>query len=170
MRKTRKMVLLSLFTTVALTIFVIEANLPSFTAIPGVKLGLANCVTLLVLLFWSWKEAGMVLIMRIVLGCMFTGQAVMFLYSLAGGICCLIAMQLVKPILKDTMCWLISVVGAVFHNIGQIAAACFLVKSMSVVAYLPILLISGILTGMFTGFCIQYLYQNKHIRELFLQE
>lgn len=169
MKKTRKMVLLSLFTTVALTVFVIEAQLPSFTAIPGVKLGLANCVTLLVLLFWGWREAGAVLIMRIVLGCIFTGQAMMFLYSLSGGICCLIAMQLVKPFFKKDMCWLISVVGAIFHNIGQIMAAYFIVRSQSVFVYLPILIISGILTGAFTGFCIQNLYQNKHIKKLFVQ-
>ena len=169
MNKTRKMVLLSLFTTVALTVFVIEAQLPSFTAIPGIKLGLANCVTLLVLLFWSWREAGTVLIMRIILGCIFTGQAMMFLYSLAGGMFCLIAMCLVKPLFKKDMCWLISVVGAVFHNIGQIMRAYFIVKSVAVFTYLPILIISGIITGAFTGFCIQYLYQNKHIKKLFVQ-
>lgn len=170
MKNTRKMVLLSLFTTVALTIFVVEAQLPSFTAIPGVKLGLANCITLLILLFWSWREAGIVLIMRIVLGCIFAGQAMTFLYSFAGGVLCLIAMQLVMPLFKKDMCWLISVIGAVFHNIGQIIVAYLIVKTSAIFVYLPVLMISGILTGTFTGLCIQYLYKNKHVKKIFIQE
>ncbi len=168
MNKTRKMVLLALFTTVALTIFIVEAQIPSFTSIAGIKLGLANCITLLVLLFWGWKEAGIVLIMRVILGCIFAGQAMTFFYSFVGGVFCLAAMQIVMPFFKKELCWMISVIGAVFHNIGQMLVAYVVVRNLSILVYLPILIISGIITGAFTGLCVQYLYRNKHIRKLFM--
>lgn len=167
MRKTKKMVLLSLFTTIALTIFVLESQIPSFTAIPGIKLGLANCITLLLLILCGWREAAIVLFMRILLGCIFTGQAVSFVYSITGGVCCLIAMKLVMPFLQKDLCWVISVIGAVFHNLGQIVVAYWIIKNSAVFIYVPILMISAIVTGTFTGFCIQTIVKNQHIKNLF---
>ena len=83
----RKMVMLSLYAAIALALFVLEAQIPIPVAIPGVKLGLANVVTLLVLTQYRARDAFAVLVVRILLGSMFGGQMVGFLYSMAGGLC-----------------------------------------------------------------------------------
>ena len=88
----RKMVMLSLYAAIALALFVLEAQIPIPVAIPGVKLGLANVVTLLVLTQYRARDAFAVLVVRILLGSMFGGQMVGFLYSMAGGLCCFFAM------------------------------------------------------------------------------
>jgi len=78
---TRKIVLLSLLTTIALTIFVIEAQIPPVVPFPGIKPGLSNIITLVTLVWFGRKEAFIVLLLRIFLGNIFAGQAISFIYS-----------------------------------------------------------------------------------------
>lgn len=150
------MVQLSMFTTIALTIFVVESYLPPLAPIPGIKLGLANTITLIVLALWGWKEGMLVLFLRILLGSMLTGNVISCCFSLAGGILCFLVMSLLKNIVPQKMIWLLSVIGAIFHNIGQLLVACIVLGSSSVFWYFPILLTSGIVTGTFTGVAAQY--------------
>lgn len=152
----KKMVQLSMFTTIALTIFVVESYLPPLAPIPGIKLGLANTITLIVLALWGWKEGMLVLFLRILLGSMLTGNVISCCFSLGGGILCFLVMSLLKTIVPQKMIWLLSVIGAVFHNIGQLLVACIVLESSSVFWYFPILLTSGIITGIFTGMAAQY--------------
>lgn len=147
----KKMTTLSMLTAVALTIFVIESYFPPLVPVSGVKMGLANVVTLLVLILYNRRDSFLVLILRIILASIFTGQAVNFLYSFAGGIACFLIMAFFYKILKGKYIVLISMLGAVFHNLGQICVAFFLLKSAGVLFYLPILIISGVITGFFTG-------------------
>lgn len=151
MNKIRQLTLLSMFTTIALTIFVLESAIPIPIPIPGIKLGLANIVTLILILYWGFKEALIVLVMRIILGSIFAGQMMTFFYSLVGGIFCLSAMYLTNRILKQKTIWFTSIIGAICHNIGQILVALAILQSAYVLYYLPFLLVSGILTGFFTG-------------------
>lgn len=147
----RKLTTLSMFTGVALTIFVVESYLPPLAPIPGVKMGLANVVTLLVLILYNRRDSFLVLLVRILLSAIFTGQGISFLYSLAGGIFCFLAMSFFYTIFRGKYIPLISMVGAVFHNLGQIAVAVVLLQTAGVLFYLPILMLSGILSGFFTG-------------------
>ena len=167
MNKTRKIVNLSLLTTIALTIFIVESYIPPLAPIPGIKLGLSNIITLIVLIFWGWREALSVLFIRITLGSIFTSQLMALIYSLAGGGVCLIFMCIGKKIIPKDMIWLISVIGAIGHNIGQLTIASLVVNNMGVFVYLPILLISGILTGAFTGIVCQILVNNIYVKKLF---
>ena len=80
--KVKHMTFLAMYTTIALTIFVVEAMLPPLAPIPGIKLGLANVVTLWLLYYATWKDALCVLLMRILIASMVTGQMVSFSYSL----------------------------------------------------------------------------------------
>lgn len=164
----KKMVQLSMFITIALTIFVIESYLPPLAPIPGIKLGLANTITLIVLALWGWKEGMLVLLLRIFLGSMLTGNAISSCFSLGGGMLCFLIMSLLKNIVPHKMIWLLSVNGAIFHNIGQLLVACAVLGSRSVFWYFPILLTSGIVTGIFTGVAAQlvvnrygYLFREK---------
>lgn len=154
---TRRITRLALLTAIALTIFMVEAQIPSPIAIPGVKLGLANIVTVWVMFTFGWKDAALVLFARIFLGAVFSGQMSTILYSGAGGFLAWCVLCLLRKVLTKRQIWLASPVSGVFHNIGQLAMAALVMKTTVVLAYLPYLLISGVLAGAFTGLCAQFL-------------
>lgn len=162
--KIKKMTALAMFTTLALIIFTIESAIPPLVPIPGIKLGLANIITLVLLHNYSARDAFFVLIMRILLSAFFFGQAISLLYSLVGGIFCFIAMMLVRRLLHGHFLYLTSMTGALFHNMGQLMVALLLTSVPGVLAYLPFLLISGLITGLFTGLCAHFM--QKHLLPL----
>lgn len=146
---------MAMLLTIALTIFIAEMFLPQIVPVPGIKPGLANIVTLVCLVWLSKGETFIILILRIVLGSVFSGGMSAMLYSLAGGVLCFIAEAAVMRFFKKERLWAVSVVGAVFHNIGQLGAAALILRSAQVVFYLPILIVSAVVTGAFTGICAQ---------------
>lgn len=154
---TKRLAELSLMTAAALIIFVIELQIPNPSPIAGVKLGLANIVTVCGVYRCKWWEIALVMLARILLGSLFCGSPSAILYSLSGGLLCLLGMLLLKRIIPKNHLWICSVLGAVLHNIGQIAAAVLLMRTAAVMAYLPFLLVSGCIAGAFTGFCGQLL-------------
>lgn len=158
MKSVKKLTTLALFTTIALTIFILESAIPPLVPIPGVKLGLANIITLLLLVKSNWKDAFIVLIMRIILGSIFAGQMMSFFYSLAGGLLCLLVMTLIHKFLGQKLIWFTSIMGAIGHNVGQIIIAMIVLGSSYVLYYLPYLMISAIITGLFTGLCVHVLH------------
>ncbi len=160
----KKITATALLLAVALTIFVAEAQLPPPVPLPGVKLGLANVVTLAALSLLGRREALATLLGRIILGSIFAGQAVSFIYSLCGGLLCYIVMAALVGPLGERL-WVVSVFGAVTHNLGQIAAAAALAHSAAVIAYLPVLVMSGVLTGAFTGLCAQIIVKRLKRRK-----
>lgn len=151
----KKMAALAMFSVIALTIFTVESMIGPIVPIPGIKLGLANIVTLLVLVLYGPKESLFVLIVRILLGSMFGGQMISFFYSLSGGVLCWLVMSFINALLKKKFLVLTSMCGAVAHNVGQILAAIVITQSISVVAYLPVLMVSAMITGCFTGVAAQ---------------
>lgn len=157
MPKTKKLALMSVLTAIALTIFMIEAQLPSPVPIPGVKLGLANIITLTTMLILGKKEAGAVLAVRIIMGAMFSGTPSTLLYSAAGGVLAYAVMCVLVGRVDEKRLWAVSAVSAVAHNIGQLAACVMVVKTAGVFLYAPALIISGVITGVFTGFGAMYL-------------
>ena len=148
---------LALLTTVALIIFVVEANIPPLTSIPGIKMGLANIVTLSVFYLYNRKDALMVLLVRVILGALASGQIMTLPYSLSGGLLCFCVCALLLPLFPLKRLWLLSVIGAIFHNIGQIIVAVVLTGTPEIIWYLPVLLISGTISGFFTGHAAQSL-------------
>ncbi|MGN1402815.1 MAG: Gx transporter family protein [Ruminococcus sp.] len=147
----KHLVTLALFTAMALTIFVVEAQIPVPVPIPGVKLGLANVITMIVLVQYGARDAVTVLLLRILLGSFFTGTITSLLYSLCGGLLCFAGMTLLCRLLNRKHLWFISLMGAVLHNIGQILAAMAIMQTTQVLWYLPFLLLTGAVTGIFTG-------------------
>ena len=148
----------AVLTAIALTIFMIEAQLPNLVPVPGVKLGLANIVTIFALFAYGPKDALLILLVRVVMGSIFSGQMTTVFYSLAGGLLCWCTTVLLRKILTDRQIWVASVIGAVFHNIGQILVAIVITGTPGIVVYLPVLMVSGILAGLFTGLCAQFLF------------
>ena len=157
----RRITLLALLTAIALTIFMVEAQIPSLLpAIPGIKLGLANIVTLYAVFVMGAGDALLILLARVFLGAVLSGQMMTLLYSLGGGLLAWLVMVLLSKVLTRQQLWLCSPVAAVFHNIGQLLVAAGVLKSWAVMAYLPYLLLSGVITGFFTGWCAQFLVQR----------
>lgn len=152
--KTGKLTRLALLTTVALIIFVVELQIPNPFPIPGVKLGLANVVTVYAVYHYRAREVFLVVLARILLGSFFGGNMLALLYSLAGGMLCLAGMLLLRRVLSEKYIWICSVLGAVFHNLGQTIVAC-LIAGWGMLLYFPFLLVSGCLAGAFTGGCAQ---------------
>ena len=178
----KKLALMAILTAIALIIFIIEAQIPLPIPVPGVKLGLANAVTLFALFYRARKQGDgssalfqqnkkaeepspcffstynvfFILLCRILLGAIFTGRPVVVVYSLAGGLLGFAAQVLMKRFVSEKQIWVCGAIGAVFHNIGQILAAMVITGTPAIAAYLPVLIITGIITGVFTGLIAQF--------------
>ena len=161
---TRKLTQLALFTTISLAVYAIESAIPPLVPIPGIKLGLANIITLILLQHFTWKEASLVLVARILLSTLLFGQAMSMLYSFAGGFFSLLFMILTIKLLQGKLTFLTGAVGGLFHNLGQLLMAFLITATPGVIAYLPFLIISGILTGLFTGLCSGFV--EKHLQKI----
>ncbi len=153
--KAEKLSLMSIMLGLALIIFIIEAQIPPVVPVPGIKLGLANIITLMSLYILGRGETFLILILRIILSSIFTGNMTGFLYSAAGGIVCFLFMSVTALFVKENKMWITSEFGALGHNIGQIVAAVVVTGTPQVIWYLPVLIISAVITGLFTGISAQ---------------
>ena len=155
--KTRKLTTLSLLCAIALTIFMVEAHIPPLVPIPGIKLGLANIVTVFAVFAIGPKEATAVLFVRIFLGAVFAGNFSTIFYSAAGGALAILTTIGLKYILTKKQLWIAGILGAIAHSVGQMAMAIALTSTLSLIVYLPVMIVISILTGCFTGLCAQFL-------------
>lgn len=141
---------------IALGIFVLEMQIPIPIPIPGLKLGLSNIITVFAMFFLGPIDALMILIVRILLGGIFSGNLISVLYSAAGGAMCYLSMLFMRRIVSKKQIWVSSVVGALFHNVGQICVAALITGTAAMFTYLPILEFFGVIAGVFTGICAQF--------------
>lgn len=152
MKGTRKLTLCAVLIALAMSLSYMERFIPLdlVVPLPGVKLGLANVVTLMALYFLDTPTAFTVLILRCILNTPFSGSITALAFSLMGGTLALTVMALAKklPFLSP---YGVSVLGAAAHNTGQIMAAMLMLRSTYVIAYLPFLLAVSIVTGLITG-------------------
>lgn len=147
---TKKTAFLGMFTALALIASYVESLVPVYFGAPGIKLGLANLVTVVILYRSGWKDAAVVSALRILLSGFLFGNLFSILYSFAGAILSFLVMCLLKRIEGFSLIG-ISVAGGVFHNLGQIGAAVILMENGSVMYYFPVLMVAGIVTGMLIG-------------------
>ena len=149
----RRLAELSVLTAVSLIMFIIEMQLPPVVPVPGVKLGLANIITVYAVYCCEPYEAVMVFAARVLLGSLFSGNVTALIFSISGGVLCLLGMLLLRRFTDADMMIPASVIGAVLHNVGQTAAAVFVMNTTAVITYLPYLMFSGCAAGAFTGTC-----------------
>ena len=148
--KQKKIAYMGLFAAIAIIFGYVESLIPFFAGIPGIKLGLANLSVLFILETYTWKEAALVSMVRIlVIGFMF-GNMFSILYSMAGAALSLTVMTLMKRFSGFSILG-VSVAGGVSHNIGQLIIAALIVENTSLFYYAPVLLISGVITGILIG-------------------
>ncbi|HBT48693.1 MAG: Heptaprenyl diphosphate synthase component I [Caldanaerobacter subterraneus] len=161
MSKTKKMVFLAILVANSLILYIIEGMLPVPFIAPGAKLGLANIITIVSLYLFGLFDTFVVLIVRILLATFFASSPSTLFYSIGGGLLSLFAMHFVKSIGKSNISEVgVSVVGAVFHNIGQMLVASLIVQNIKIMIYLPVLMIAGIGTGVFVGLSAKFVLKH----------
>jgi len=148
----KQITLCAILISMALVLSYIEHFIPlqMFVPLPGVKLGLANIVTLMALYFLGYKDAFTVLSIRCILGAVFGGGISGFAFSITGGLLAMFVMCIFKQC-KGISIYGVSMSGAAAHNIGQILVAVIVMRSVYVIGYLPYLLLVSVVTGMATG-------------------
>ncbi len=160
--KTLRLTTLALTISFAMVLSYIESRIPAFVAIPGIKVGLANIAVIFSLYKFGIKEAITVSILRVFLVSMLFGSPVSLIYSISGALLSLLTMIILKKLtpLSEVA---ISVTGGVMHNVGQIAAASFMLSTNVVVYYLPFLLVSGTVAGIVVGIVSAILVKKVRI-------
>ena len=140
---------MALLTAISLTVWIIEAQIAPPVPVPGVKLGLANLVVVIALYKGGINAAFPIAVIRILLAGLTFGNTNSLLYSLGGGILSLLIMWAVKNTKLSVIG--VSILGGVFHNIGQISVAALMMGTTRIAYYLPVLLIAGLVTGFLIG-------------------
>ncbi len=167
MTKARRIALCGVLTALALALSLAERMIPIqlLIPIPGVKLGLANVVTMFALLFLKPRDAYAILLCRVCLAAIFAGSVTSFLFSLLGGMLALTTTWVLLRWKDRTFTMFgISAAAAAMHDIGQIMAAILVMGTTDVLAYLPLLLVSAIPMGLLTGAMIQVL--SAHLKAI----
>ena len=151
MDKVKNIAFYGVMISLAMVFSYLESFIPvnALIPIPGVKLGLANIVVLFALYTMKFRDAFVIAVIRIVLSGFLFGNAMTIAYSLAGGMLSLCVMRLLKKT-KLSMIG-VSMTGGICHNIGQIMVAVLLTETIRIAYYLPVLLISGLITGFLMG-------------------
>lgn len=171
MAPTRKLTTIAVLVALAIVLHLFEAFIPIPLPIPGVKLGLANIVTLLALVLFDFKTAFIIACMRTILGSLLSGTLfnIAFFLSFSGAVSatCLMALTLYSVRSQNLQSKFslpgVSVAGAAAHNLGQLAMAALLVKHTGIFYYLPIMLLSSIPTGILTGLLLRELLNHLKV-------
>ena len=161
-----KMALLGILTAGAIVIGILESLIPSI-GIPGVKLGLSNIVILIVLYQLGIWEAAFVSLVRVLIVSLVRGTflSMGFVMSLTGAVLSLGVMVLFFLLIKKFSIIGVSVIGALFHVIGQIAIAMIYLSTPYILYYLPVIALSAIITGILVGIVAQLIINTKVIEK-----
>lgn len=167
-RTARNITISAMLTGFALALFSVELLLPSLPFCPSAKIGLANIVTLFMIChseYFKKRQCFLVIIARCLLAALITGRLTAVFFSLSGGICALIFMLAARRVVGSDVI-VISIVGAIFHNLTQMAVALLFYGIFSVVYYLPALLLTGIASGIITGLCVMMISKNNFLKKI----
>lgn len=162
----RKRVIMALFVAIALVLSYFERLIPLTYIMPGLKLGLANIITLVGLVLFGWVDVLVIVIVRVVMTTVFTGSAISFFYSLTGGLLSLVSMKLLLKYGGQHFSLIgVSILGAAAHNTGQMLVLSVITGSLRVgLQWLPYLLVAGVITGTTLGAVASNFYHHwQHI-------
>lgn len=161
----KKMVFLSLLLALSVAIGIGESYIPSFV-IPGLKPGLSNVIIILVLSFFSWKEALLISVCRVFMVSALRGTLFQmgFSMSLVGAMLSLLVMCLLMKIFKEKIHLItVSIYGAIFHDIGQILIGILYLGSIGVLYYLPLMAVFSLLTGSLIAVISSLILRNESL-------
>ncbi len=169
MKNTKKLVYISLLIAQAMVLNYVEKLIPFNVGIPGAKLGLANIITLISLNTLSLKSALLIVITRSTLSAAMFGNVSGFIYSLSGALLSFAVMAFLMKTKKLSL-MTISIIGAIFHNIGQLSAAAVIIANYKIGIFLPFLVLIAIPTGLFVGTCSKGLLSYLYRTDLYFKE
>ena len=149
-QKVRETVLISMFTLVSLGLSYLESLIPPLSAVPGIKIGLANIAVIFTLYKFNFKSASTVSLMRVFISFLLFGSVLSLAYSFAGAFVSITVMAILKHSGKFSVVG-VSVAGAISHNVAQIIVAAFILGTSEIIFYLPVLVISAVISGIFIG-------------------
>ncbi len=155
----KRLARLAMLLALAVIMGYLEALVPVAPTIPGIKLGLANFVIILVMYLFSIREAALISVLRIILVGFLLSNMSMILYSLAGALLSLSVMALLKRNLHFSL-YGVSMAGGVMHNAGQLLVAGALMGFQAILWYVPFLLAAGLLAGLLIGFLVRVCYSR----------
>ena len=156
---TKQLTLCAVLTAMALALSYLENFFPLSLAIPvpGIKLGLANIVTVFAVFMLGARDAALILAARIFLGAVFGGNFSTVFYSAGGGAAAILITIGLRCVLTRKQIWVAGAMGAIAHSVGQMCVAVALTDTPSLLLYLPVMIVISIFTGTFTGLCGQFL-------------
>ena len=163
----KKFTRLTMLLSLSVVLNIIESFIPLFNgSIPGLKLGLANIIILIVLYMFSFRDALYVSLLRILLvGILRTGLfSTTFFFSLGGALLSLCSMLIAKKTKLSIIG--VSIIGSVFHSIGQVLVAILLIKNTYIIYYVPWLLLFSIPTGVLVGLTSKAVLNNLETRKI----
>lgn len=146
--KTKRLTTLALLSAVAIVLSWLDSLIPVSGMLPGAKLGLANVTVLSGLYLLGPGPAAALALFKILLSTFLFGNAFSFFYALAGGVLSFLVMVLLK---KHCSVVFVSLMGGMFHNLGQLAVAAAVLETLGLMAYLPVLLLCGLGAGIAIG-------------------
>lgn len=155
----KNLVFLSLCLAISLVIYMVEELITLPINMPGLKLGMANIIT--IILIKKPKEAFSVHFLRIILGSVLAGHGISFLYAIFGGLFAFFAILITYKFVGKNI-WFCGVMGAVFHNLGQILVAVVLLGTFAIY-WFAVIIFTGIITGIFTGLVSQLLLKKINL-------
>lgn len=153
---------MGLMIALALVFGYVESLIPINFGVPGVKLGLANIVTVLCLYIWDWRHAAFVSFTRVILSGFLFGNLFGVVYGLSGAVLSLLVMLIFKRFFSMVT---VSAVGGIFHNLGQLLMALIIISDRNILYYLPVLLLAGLITGSVVGVLCSVVY-GRVIRQI----
>ena len=160
----RKITICAAYTALGLILGYIESFIVFPIRVPGVRIGLANIVTVMCLYSLGFSYTAVVMLLRVTLSAILFGSPVSFVYSLAGAALALAGMYMAKR--QRFSIYGVSFCGAVLHNIAQTAVAYFMVSSVYIFTYLPVLILVGSFAGIITGFVADIMVRRLGSREV----
>lgn len=170
--KIKKIVLLSVLTAFSLALFALELLIPAFPLCPAAKIGLSNIIILFMLSrrnIFRTPDCFLVLVARCLLSAIVTGRLTSVFFSLGGGLAALLVMILMRRLTNNTL-MVVSISGAVFHNVGQTLVAILFYGVFSVFYMMPVFFLAGVLCGALTGACVLLINRNKALNIFFEKE
>ncbi len=169
MKNTKKIVYISLLIAQAMILNYMERLIPFNAGIPGAKLGLANIITLVSLETLSMKSTFLVIITRTTLSAAMFGNVSAYIYSVCGALLSFVVMAVCVKSKKVSLI-AVSIIGALFHNFGQLSAAAVIIENYKIGVFLPFLILIAIPTGLFVGTCSKGLLSYLCRTDLYFKE
>ena len=156
----RRVATLAVLTAMGLIMFMVESLFPPLI-LPGAKMGLSNIFSLLTVFVLGPTEAIILVVIRTILGSIFTGNVSTLMYSLTAGlVSVVVSVILVEFVYPKVSIIAISVVAAVMHNLTQNIVFCLVSNTPEMFSYMPWLALLGVVAGIIVGFAVWFILRT----------